>query len=96
MQKVLDDFRTAPIRDELKRMLAFVDKLARTPGEMTAEDARVVLDAGVTEQMFVDALSVQAMFHFITRCADAFDFEIPPQSGFVSSAKMLLKFGYKL
>lgn len=55
-----------------------------------------MLDTGVSEQAFVDALYVQAMFQFITRCADAFSFEIPPDAAFLSSAKSLLRFGYKL
>ena len=77
-------------------MLAFLEKLTREPQAVGPADARRVLDAGVSEQAFVDALYVQAMFQFITRCADAFAFEIPPEAAFQSSAKSLLRFGYKL
>jgi hypothetical protein len=36
------------------------------------------------------------MFAFITRCADAFNFVIPNDAGFLAGAKSLLRFGYKL
>jgi hypothetical protein len=50
----------------------------------------------VSEQAFLDALYVQAMFQFITRCADAFRFHIPGEAGFQASARSLLRFGYRL
>jgi hypothetical protein len=39
---------------------------------------------------------LEAMFQFITRCADAFRFAIPPDAAFLASAKSLLRFGYTL
>jgi alkylhydroperoxidase family enzyme len=77
-------------------MLAFLEKLTLEPEAVEAADARRVLDAGVSKQAFVDALYVQAMFQFITRCADAFAFDIPPEAAFRSSARSLLRFGYRL
>ena len=77
-------------------MLGFLEKLTHEPETVGPADAQRVLDAGVSAQAFVDALYVQAMFQFITRCADAFAFEIPPEAAFQSSAKSLLRFGYKL
>ena len=77
-------------------MLGFLEKLTREPEAVGPADAKRVLDTGVSEQAFVDALYVQAMFQFITRCADAFRFEIPPDAAFLSSAKSLLRFGYTL
>lgn len=77
-------------------MLGFIEKLTLTPDAVVAADAAAVLAAGVSRQAFVEALHVQAMFAFITRAADAFDFEIPSESGFQASARALVKFGYKL
>jgi len=93
---VLENPETADIGVPLRAMLRFIGKLGRTPAEITADDARAVLAAGVTREMYVDALAVQAAFHHITRCADAFGFEIPDEGGFQASAKSLIKFGYKL
>ena len=81
---------------KLEAVLAFLEKLTLRPDEVEAADAQRVLEAGVSEQAFVDALYVQAMFQFITRCADAFRFHIPDEAGFQASAQSLLRFGYKL
>ena len=81
---------------KLEAMLAFLEKLTLRPEEVGPEDAKRVLAAGVGAQAFEDALYVQAMFQFITRCADAFRFHIPEEAGFVASGKSLLRFGYKL
>ena len=81
---------------KLEAMLGFLEKLTLRPEDVGPADARGVLEAGVSEQAFVDALYVQAMFQFITRCADAFRFHVPPDAAFRSSAKSLLRFGYRL
>ena len=81
---------------KLEAMLAFLEKLTLRPEGVGPADAKRVLEAGVSEQAFVDALYVQAMFQFITRCADAFRFHIPGEEGFQASAKSLLRFGYTL
>jgi len=96
VQSVLDDPDKADITAKHRAMLRFIDKLTRTPNDVVAADALAVLDAGVSEQAFRDALYVQGMFAFITRCADAFAFEIPPEEGFRVAGKSLLRFGYKL
>ena len=81
---------------KLEAMLGFLEKLTLRPEDVGPTDARRVLEAGVSEQAFADALYVQAMFQFITRCADAFRFHIPGEEGFQASAKSLLRFGYTL
>ena len=80
----------------LEAMLRFLETLTLRPEEVGPGDARRVLEAGVSEQAFVDALYVQAMFQFITRCADAFRFHVPGEEGFQASARSLLRFGYRL
>jgi alkylhydroperoxidase family enzyme len=93
---VLADYRTAPITERLRAMLGFLEKLTANPDSVGPDDARAVLAAGVSEAAFIDALNVQAMFAFITRCADAFNFDIPPDAAFAIAAKALIRFGYKL
>lgn len=95
-EAVLADYKTAPIDEKLRAALAFLEKLARTPADVTPADAQAVLDAGVSRKGVEEALFVSAMFHMITRCADAFGFAVPEEPGFLASAKSLLRFGYKL
>ena len=48
-QAVEDDWRTAPLRPELKATLVFLEKLTLRPDELTAADADVVRAAGVSD-----------------------------------------------
>jgi alkylhydroperoxidase family enzyme len=93
---VLADYRTAPIDEKLRAALALLEKVTRTPGEVTPADARAVLDAGAGAQGVKDALFVGAMFNMINRLSDAFGFAIPDEKGFAAGAKALLRFGYKV
>lgn len=95
-QAVLADYTTAPIDEKLRAMLGFLKKLSGSPEKVTSADASSVLAAGVTPKGVEDALAVAALFHMITRCADAFGFAIPEDEGFAAGAKNLLRFGYKL
>jgi alkylhydroperoxidase family enzyme len=77
-------------------MLRFLEKLTLTPDAVVPADAAEVLAAGVSRQAFLDALHVQGIFALITRCADAFNFYLPSDEGYLAGAKGLLRFGYKL
>jgi alkylhydroperoxidase family enzyme len=89
-EAVLADYRTAPIDERLKLMLAFIEELDGTP------DARPLLDAGVDRRAIEEALAVVAMFETITRLADAFGFALQDEAGFDAGARSLLRFGYEL
>jgi len=90
----LGDFRSAPISDSLKVTLAFLEILTLRPMELTAEDARAVLHAGVSPEALMDAIAVCTLFSIVTRYADALDFAVPTASAFDRAANMLLKRGY--
>lgn len=91
---VLADYRTAPIDEKYRAALAFLEKLTRRPEELTADDARAVLDAGVTAQALRDAAAVGAVFNIITRNANALGFAMPTPEEFARAAGMLLRRGY--
>ena len=95
VDKALADWRTSDLGKPLKAVLPFIEKVTLTPEQVTAADAKAVLQAGVTRQMIEDALFICAMFNTINRMADAFNFEVGPPSAFVASAKALLRFGYR-
>jgi alkylhydroperoxidase family enzyme len=71
------DWRTAPVGEPLRATLGFLEKLTLRPDELRAEDAQAVLDAGVGEDAFVDAIHVAALFTMIVRLADSFDWRVP-------------------
>ena len=79
----------------MKATLRLLARVTRDHSSLTAADVRPVLAAGVSRQGVVDALMVGYAFNIITRLADTFGFEIPPQAGFDWAAKRLLSRGYK-
>jgi len=80
---------------KLRLTLELLRKVTRDHASVTADDIRPLLDSGVTRAQIEDALAVCFAFNVITRLADVFEFEIPPQSSFDAGAKMLLTRGYR-
>lgn len=93
---MLADYTTAPISEALRATLGLLRKVTRDHANVTADDLRAVLAAGVSKQQIRDALNVAWAFNVITRLADAFEFEVGPRAAFDVGAKMLLTRGYDL
>lgn len=91
---VLADYRSAPISEQLRAAIGFLERLTAQPDEITAQDARRALDAGLTADRLRDAAAVAAVFSMITRNANALDFEVPSPADFDRAAVMLLRRGY--
>lgn len=91
---VLADYRTAPISEQLKAMLSYLEKV--TAQTVTVDDARALKAAGVSKEQAHDALFVAFCFNQIVRIADALDWEMQAPEGFAAGARSLLKFGYSL
>jgi alkylhydroperoxidase family enzyme len=75
---VVDDWRSAPLRRELKATLAFLEKLTLRPDELTSADADDARAAGVSDQSLRDAATVCALFNMIVRLADSLGWDVPP------------------
>jgi uncharacterized peroxidase-related enzyme len=90
----LADFRAAPISERLRATLVFLESMTLRPMELSARDAKAVLQAGVSAEALVDAIAVGVLFSIVTRCADALDFALPTANEFDRAANMLLKRGY--
>lgn len=93
---MLDDYKTAPIDDKLKVMLAFLEKLTLHPDDVTPADVEPLRAAGLSDEAIADAIHVCAMFNIYDRLADAMDWEVStdPQD-WIKSSKYLLKYGYQ-
>jgi uncharacterized peroxidase-related enzyme len=94
VDKVISDFRTAPISERLKSALTFLEVMTLRPEDMKAEHTRAALGAGVSREALSDAIAIGALFGIITRYADALDFAMPTPEEFDRAANMLLKRGY--
>jgi uncharacterized peroxidase-related enzyme len=94
VQAVLANVESAPIQEPLRATLRMLGKLT-ADGEVSADDIREVLSAGVSTQQIEDALAVCVAFNTTGRLADAFGFEVLSAEGFEAGAKYLLKRGYR-
>lgn len=91
---MLADWRTAPIDERTRAMLAFLEKLTLTPDALTAADVVPLRAAGLGDAAIEDAIHACVLFNVYDRLADALEFAIPDQEGFEQSAARLLSRGY--
>lgn len=90
------DWRTAPLRPELKATLGFLEKLTLLPDEIGPEDAAAVRAAGVSDQALRDAITVCALFNMIVRMADSLGWDVPSPERLRMRAPAMLEGGYAL
>jgi alkylhydroperoxidase family enzyme len=90
----LEDYKTAPISERLRAVLAFVEKLTLTPDAVGPADAAAARAGGASDDAIEDALAVMVLFNTIDRIADAFGFHVPDADQFRRMGAMLLKRGY--
>jgi alkylhydroperoxidase family enzyme len=89
----LDDLGSAPIDERLRATLDLLGKLTRNR-EVTSDDMRSALAAGVSAAQIEDALAVCLAFNITDRLADAFNFVVADQAAMDAGARHLLKRGY--
>jgi alkylhydroperoxidase family enzyme len=93
---VLRDPETAPISQELRATLLFLRVMTLDPDRLTTDHVAATHAAGVDREALRDAIYVATCFNTIVRMADALGFELLDEPGYQASAKMLLRFGYRL
>ena len=91
---VLVDWRTAPIREPLRAMLGFLEKLTLTPDQVGPGDVAPLRAAGLSDRAIEEAIYVCFLFSVMDRLADAFDFAIPAEESTRRAAKFLYRMGY--
>jgi alkylhydroperoxidase family enzyme len=95
-QAVVDDWRSAPLRPELKATLEFLEKLTLRPDDLTTADADEARAAGVSDQALRDAGTVCALFSMIVRLADSLGWDVPPWEATRARAPAMLEGGYAI
>jgi uncharacterized peroxidase-related enzyme len=60
-------------------MLAYVEKVTRTPAACTRADVAALRANGFTDVQIVDAVQVAAYFNYINRVADALGVDPEPE-----------------
>lgn len=64
---LIADLATAPVREELKPLLAFIRVLTLTPARVKREDVQALIDQGWDEQSLHEAICVCARFSMMNR-----------------------------
>jgi alkylhydroperoxidase family enzyme len=94
---VLDDYTTAPIDEKLRATLALLEKFTLDHSNLSPDDMRAVIGAGVSRQSIQDAMEVAFLFNIYDRLADAMGWDVPAQSSgyYQIAARRLLDRGYR-
>ena len=66
----LKDIDTAPVRERLKPILKYVQKLTKLPAKLTQADADAVFAAGWREEALFEAVQVCAAFSMMNRIVE--------------------------
>src|SRR5436309_16046477 len=92
-EAVVADWRTAPVRPELRATLAFIEKQTLRPDELTIADSEAVYAAGVSREALETASTVCGFFIMIVRLADAFGWDVPSDERLALRAPAMLEGG---
>lgn len=93
---MLRDPETAPISEELRATLVFLRAMTLEPDALGVDHVAATRAAGVDREALRDAIYVATCFNVIVRMADALGFDLLDDEGYAKTAKMLLRFGYRM
>ena len=95
-EAVVADWRSAPLRPELRATLVFLERLTLRPEELGPADVVTARSAGVSAQALRDASTVCALFNMIVRLADSLGWEVPTWERLTARAPAMLEGGYAI
>ncbi|MBC8072876.1 MAG: hypothetical protein IAG13_31430 [Deltaproteobacteria bacterium] len=93
---MLRDPETAPISEALRATLVFLRAMTLEPDALGVDHVAATRAAGVDREALRDAIYVATCFNVIVRMADALGFDLLDDEGYAKTAKMLLRFGYRM
>lgn len=94
IEAVVADFRTAPIAENEKLLLAYLEKLTLSPASTSAPDVESLRDAGWSDEAIYDAVTVCAMFNFYNRWVEGSGVQDMPRAAYDASGERLATQGY--
>ncbi|MBI3698535.1 MAG: peroxidase [Acidobacteria bacterium] len=93
---VLADYRTAPIPEPEKALLAFVEKVNRNAAGIDQAEVDALHAAGWSDEAIYDAINVCGLFNFYNRWVDATGVHEMSPEGHRESGKRIARHGYGL
>jgi len=91
---VLADYRTAPIDEREKALLAFIEKMNTQSNRIRRDDIDRAKAAGWTEEAIYDAITVCTLFRFYNAWIDATGVHDMPAAAYAMSGKRMAASGY--
>ncbi len=91
---MLDDYRTAPISQELSAVLGLLEKVMEAPGTIGPDDVAPARAAGVSDEAIEDALHIGALFVIFNKLADALGWTMLSGDVYDKRAEIALERGY--
>ncbi|MGN6604107.1 MAG: carboxymuconolactone decarboxylase family protein [Ginsengibacter sp.] len=82
------------LSEKMRAVLPFLEKLTKTPGQLTSNDLNALIEKGLQPREVEDAVAVCVLFNITSRCADALGYEMLDEKGFNKAAVMMLERGY--
>lgn len=95
MDQVLEDLDHAPVEPAYRELLRMARTLTLEPDQFGPSDVQRALDAGATPEAVTEVMHVVAQFNTIDRVADALGFEPLDEEHNRTTARFLLKNGYR-
>jgi alkylhydroperoxidase family enzyme len=93
VKPILADYRSAPMGEKLRAMLAFLEKMTLTPEALDGDDGDRLRAAGVSDAAAEDAMHVAYLFAIHVRMADGLGYTLP--TDYSMAPKALLTIGYR-
>jgi len=91
---ILENWRTAPINEKLRKTLGFLEKLTASPSEVGPGDIESMRSVGVSDRAIEEAIYVCFLFSVMDRLADALGFDMPSAKDFQKGGRVLYSLGY--
>ena len=72
------DWRTVPVSEADRAMLAYATRLTTEPWSISAEDVEALRRAGFSDAAILDICQITGYFAFVNRLADGLGVELEP------------------
>ena len=96
-ERVLEDYKTAPISERLRTVLGLLEKMTLNHTALTPTDIRAALAQGISRAAITDAFHVAYLFNIYDRLADSMGWHVPDTGTgyYETAARRLLARGYR-
>jgi alkylhydroperoxidase family enzyme len=94
LDRLIENFDSAPVEERLRPLLAFVRKLILSPKELTQADTDAVLSAGWDERALHDTIAITGRASFMQRLVKGYGFVPMSKEAARKRAEKRVRLGY--